>query len=123
MNSTLSDKVNGFLNRRSLSHWLWPLLNKGPVPISISSQSLIGSNSTAADGPTLVFASERPLGRAAQLYDSDGFLLALFPRMCLLSGQAREYDGGHDPGVQPRWVETSADRWEFSAKCDCVTPR
>src|SRR5579863_1579592 len=60
MNSTVSDKVNGFLNRRSMSHSVWPPPKRGAMPASISSQSLIGVNSMAADGPKLVPPLRKP---------------------------------------------------------------
>src|SRR6266481_6237044 len=53
MNSTLSDRVKGFLKRRSVSHSLRPPWNMRAAPTSISGQSLMGVNSTATEGPKL----------------------------------------------------------------------
>ncbi len=51
MISTRRDRVKGFLNSRSKSHSVWPRLNRGATPPSISSQPSIGVNSAASDGP------------------------------------------------------------------------
>jgi hypothetical protein len=42
MNSTVSEKVKGFLKRKSVSHSVWPLLNSVVTPASSSSTSGIG---------------------------------------------------------------------------------
>src|SRR6516164_9790899 len=51
MNSTLSDKVQGFLRRRSALHSVERLLNNGVTPPSSSSHFSIGVTSTATVGP------------------------------------------------------------------------
>src|SRR5579872_4867344 len=53
MNSTLSESVQGFLNRRSASHSVESRLKRGATPASISNQFSMGVNSTAKLGPTL----------------------------------------------------------------------
>src|SRR5580658_917837 len=54
MNSTFSERVHGFLNRRSVSHSVESRLKSGVTPASISSQLSIGVTSTAISGPKLV---------------------------------------------------------------------
>ena len=53
ISSVVFERSNGFLKRISVLQSVVPDAKSGPVPISISSQSLIGVNSTATVGPTL----------------------------------------------------------------------
>ncbi len=71
MNSTVLDRVQGFLNRKSVSHSVWPCWNSGPVPASSSSQFSTGVTSTAADGPKpapppfRLYSAVAPISRVA----------------------------------------------------------
>src|SRR5579863_2595440 len=53
MNSALRESVQGFLNRRSVSHSVELLPKSGVTPASSSSQFSIGVTSTATVGPKL----------------------------------------------------------------------
>jgi hypothetical protein len=78
MNSTFSDRVKGFLNRRSVLHSELRPLDSREIPASISSQSLTTLNSMATKGPKLV----SPPGKAtfARAPDSPYRRLARAPR-------------------------------------------
>src|SRR5579862_8018630 len=53
MNSALSESLQGFLNRTSVSHSVESRLKRGVTPASISSQFSIGVTSAATSGPKL----------------------------------------------------------------------
>src|SRR5579863_2710597 len=59
-NSTVGDRSKGFLNIKSVSHSVCPRLNRVVTPVSITSQFLMGVNSTEADGPKLERAPFNP---------------------------------------------------------------
>lgn len=73
ISSAVFESSNGFLKRMSVLQSVVPEPKSRPVPISISSQSLIGVNSTATVGPPLAALGVVPTSCAVDFKDSDRF--------------------------------------------------